>query len=132
MHTRSLVVIVLVASARPAGSAEPSRVRVMTFNIRYATDNYGEDKWANRREMVAELPSQQRAVREPVAAQAVAELEALRVTGRETPGFVAVAELAVAERVVGHAEPGRAVEAEPAVVHVDRGKRSGPPRSEQL
>jgi endonuclease/exonuclease/phosphatase family metal-dependent hydrolase len=27
----------------------------MTFNIRYATDNDGEDKWANRREMVAEL-----------------------------------------------------------------------------
>jgi endonuclease/exonuclease/phosphatase family metal-dependent hydrolase len=55
MHVPTFVFAILAALTLPAAGAQPGRVKVMTFNIRYATESDGENKWSNRQEMVADL-----------------------------------------------------------------------------
>ena len=71
---------------------------------------------------VVELAAERHPVDEPLFRQPVGEGEALGVARRQAPRLVAVAEGAVLEGIVIDAEPGGAVEAKAAVIHVHRGK----------
>ncbi len=79
-----------------------------------------------------ELRLQCDAVHQSVSTEAVREGEAPVVTRGQASGFVAIAELAIAERIVSDAEPRGSMKAEAAVVHVDRSECPVSSRPEQV
>src|SRR5688572_18876920 len=51
---RAFVALLLLCTVSLGSDAVSSALRVMTFNIRYATAKDGENQWSNRKEQVVE------------------------------------------------------------------------------